>query len=87
MGIIAFFLTEMGYPIAPLVIGLILGPMADESLRRALMIGKGSFLPMFQRPVALLLFIIIVFTFVSQTPPYKKAAAALKAKLTFGKAR
>lgn len=80
VGIVAFFLTEMGYPIAPLVIGLILGPMADESLRRALMIGKGSFMPMFQRPVALMLFLVIVFTFLSQTPPYKKAAAALKSK-------
>ena len=27
VGIICYFLTEMGYPIAPLVIGVILGPM------------------------------------------------------------
>jgi hypothetical protein len=35
----------MGYPIAPLVIGVILGPMADENLRRALMVSQGSFMP------------------------------------------
>jgi putative tricarboxylic transport membrane protein len=66
VGIICFFLTEMGYPIAPLVIGVILGPMADENLRRALMVSQGSFMPVFQRPVALILFIIIVWTIVSQ---------------------
>jgi putative tricarboxylic transport membrane protein len=77
VGIVAYFLTEMGYPIAPLVIGVILGPMADENLRRALMVSKGSFLPVFTRPVSLILFIIIVLTIVSQLAFYKK----LKAKV------
>jgi putative tricarboxylic transport membrane protein len=72
VGIMAYFMQEMGYPIAPLVIGVILGPMADENLRRALMVSQGSFLPVFTRPVALLLFLIIVFTIFSQTPVYKK---------------
>ena len=66
VGIISYFLTEMGYPIAPLVIGVILGPMADENLRRALMVSQGSFLPVFTRPVSLILFLIIVWTIVSQ---------------------
>ena len=66
VGIISYFLTEMGYPIAPLVIGVILGPMADENLRRALMVSQGSFLPIFTRPVSLILFLIIVWTIVSQ---------------------
>jgi len=66
VGIISFFLIEMGYPIAPLVIGVILGPMADENLRRALMVSQGSFLPVFTRPVALVLFLIIVWTVLSQ---------------------
>jgi putative tricarboxylic transport membrane protein len=66
VGIISYFLTEMGYPIAPLVIGVILGPMADENLRRALMVSQGSFLPVFTRPVSLILFILIVWTVVSQ---------------------
>jgi putative tricarboxylic transport membrane protein len=56
----------MGYPIAPLVIGVILGPMADENLRRALMVSQGSFLPVFTRPVSLILFLVIVWTVVSQ---------------------
>ena len=71
VGIIAYFLTEMGYPIAPLVIGVILGPMADENLRRALMVSQGSFMPIFQRPVALILLIIIVMTILSQFPFFR----------------
>ena len=63
IGILAYFMSEMGYPIAPLVIGVILGSMCDENLRRALMVSKGSFMPIFrfnglipERPVALILF-------------------------------
>ncbi len=66
VGIISYFLIEMGYPIAPLVIGVILGPMADENLRRALMVSQGSFLPIFQRPVSIILFLVIVWTVVGQ---------------------
>ena len=72
VGIVAYFLTEMGYPIAPLVIGVILGPMADQNLRRALMVSKGSFAPVFTRPVALILFIVIVLTVLSQIPWWKR---------------
>jgi putative tricarboxylic transport membrane protein len=71
VGIVSYFLIEMGYPIAPLVIGVILGPMADENLRRALMVSQGSFLPIFTRPVSLILFLIIVWTLVSQVPFFK----------------
>jgi len=78
VGIVCYFLTEMGYPIAPLVIGVILGPMADENVRRALMVSQGSFMPVFQRPVALILFLIIVWTVVSQLPWYKRKMAGIK---------
>lgn len=85
IGILAYFMQSMGYPIAPLVIGVILGPMADENLRRALMVSQGSFLPFFTRPVALILFIIIVWMFISQTPFYRRFAAGLREKRFKGK--
>ncbi len=72
VGIICYFLIEMEYPIAPLVIGVILGPMCDQSLRRALMVSKGSFMPMFTRPVSLILTIVILLTIISQMKWYKK---------------
>ncbi|MBM4338408.1 MAG: transporter [Deltaproteobacteria bacterium] len=81
VGILAYFMQSMGYPIAPLVIGVILGPMADENIRRALMVSQGSFLPFFTRPVALMLLLIIVWMFVSQMPFYKRFTAWLKGKI------
>lgn len=87
VGIVAYFLTEMGYPIAPLVIGVILGPMADQNLRRGLMISGGSFAPIFTRPVALILFLVIVFTVVSQLPFYKRWIQKLRERMAENRAR
>jgi putative tricarboxylic transport membrane protein len=81
VGIVSYFLIEMGYPIAPLVIGVILGPMADENLRRALMVSQGSFLPVFTRPVSLILFLVIVWTVVSQFPAYRNIKNKLMKKV------
>ncbi len=81
VGIICYFLTEMGYPIAPLVIGVILGPMADSNLRRALMVSEGSFLPMFTRPVSLVLVLIIVLLILSQIPAFRRLMKGIKNKL------
>ncbi len=71
VGVAAYFLIEMEYPIAPLVIGVILGPMADENLRRALMVSQGSFLPFFTRPVSLILILTIVLVMLNQVPAYR----------------
>jgi len=80
IGILSYFLTEMQYPIAPMVIGVILGPMADANLRRALMVSKGSFLPIVTRPVCLVLIMIILLTVLSQTKGYKKLIMKISEK-------
>ena len=41
-GILGFILRVFGYPIAPVVVGLILGPLAEQQLRRALSISQGD---------------------------------------------
>lgn len=71
IGILAYYMGELGYPIPPLVIGVILGTMADENLRRALMVSQGSFLPFVTRPVALLLLVVILATIVTSTSTFK----------------
>ncbi|GAB1622347.1 tripartite tricarboxylate transporter permease [Agarivorans albus] len=77
VGIVAFVLSENKFPISPLVIGLVLGGMADESLRRALMISDGSFLPMLQRPVCLILVLFILYFLLSQFGPVKRCTQRL----------
>lgn len=78
MGILTYYLTDMGYPIPPLVIGVILGTMADANLRRGLMVSQGSLAPFFTRPVALILLLIVILTFVTNMSVYKNFRAKLK---------
>ncbi len=82
IGIAAYFLTEMKYPIAPLVIGVILGPMADENLRRALMVSDGSFMPFLQRPIAILLIVIILLTVLTRLPAYQRIKNSVWSRFT-----
>ena len=41
-GLLGYVLRRFSYPIAPVVVGLILGPMAEKSLRQALQISQGN---------------------------------------------
>jgi putative tricarboxylic transport membrane protein len=60
-GIMGFLMRRYDYPIAPVVIGLILGPVAEAQLRRALSISLGDPLVLLQSPIsATLLFIALV---------------------------
>ena len=42
LGFIGFLMRRYGFPVAPTIIGLILGPLAEEQFRRALMISQGD---------------------------------------------
>jgi putative tricarboxylic transport membrane protein len=47
-GLLGFLMRQYGYPIAPAIVGLILGPTADSQLRRALQISQGDPMVLFQ---------------------------------------
>jgi putative tricarboxylic transport membrane protein len=51
-GIMGFAMRLYGYPIAPVVVGLILGPMAEQQLRRALSIAQGDWATLVSTPIA-----------------------------------
>ncbi|NUB43280.1 tripartite tricarboxylate transporter permease [Fertoebacter nigrum] len=51
-GVLGYGMRLYGYPIAPIVVGLILGPMAEQQLRRALAIAQGDVTTLVQSPVA-----------------------------------
>ena len=52
-GVIGVFFRIWKYPVAPLVVGLILGPMAENSFRKTLLMFHGSLVPMVERPIAM----------------------------------
>ncbi len=78
IGLLAYFMQENGYPVAPAVIGLILGNMADTGLRRALPGSEGSLEPFFTRPVALVLIGLIAVTFVLRSAVVKTLRARVQ---------
>jgi len=65
-GLLGYALRIGRFPAAPMTLGIILGPMADENFRRALSIADGSLAPFFTRPISLGLVILIVLLMLSQ---------------------
>ena len=51
LGIVGYLMDKAGYPLAPVVIGLILGGMCEENLRQAFSI-EASWEPFFTRPIS-----------------------------------
>jgi putative tricarboxylic transport membrane protein len=51
-GLLGYGMRVHGYPIAPVVVGLILGPMAEQQLRRALAIAQGDWSTLVSTPLA-----------------------------------
>lgn len=49
-GVLGFLMRRYDYPVAPVIVGLILGPMADNQFRRALQISQGDPMVFLQHP-------------------------------------
>ena len=63
-GLLGFAMRIFGYPIAPVVVGLILGPMAEQQLRRALAISQGDVTSLVMSPIAALLFTLALLAII-----------------------
>ena len=76
-GIIGYFMKYYGVPVAPMVLGLILGPTIEVNLRRSIIsagsIG-GMFKDIFTHPLSLVLLLILVVMMVTQILGSKKRA-------------
>lgn len=57
-GIVGYFARKLDYPMAPLVLGLVLGPRTEDSLRQSVMMSQGSFSIFFTSPIAAVLLIV-----------------------------
>jgi putative tricarboxylic transport membrane protein len=54
-GVLGFVLREMKYPMAPLILGIVLGDILDKNLRRGLVLSDGDLTPFFTRPISIIL--------------------------------
>jgi TctA family transporter len=51
-GIIGYFMEENGFPVAPAILGMVLGAMLEEHFIRAMIRADGQFIAFVQRPIA-----------------------------------
>jgi putative tricarboxylic transport membrane protein len=72
-GIISYTFRILGIPAVPIILGYILGPVAEFNLRRALVMSDGSYSIFFTRPISLI-FLILTIVFIAtlkKTTPKK----------------
>ena len=61
-GLLGYFMERFRFSPAPIVLALVLGPMAEAEFRRSLALFRGSVVPFFQRPLCLVLMLLIAFS-------------------------
>ena len=81
-GVLGFFMRRFGLSPAALVIALVLGPMAEESLRQTMIISGGSFgdLPRPRHLAVLLILMVLLLVLPLVTVLLKRAAARAVAR-------
>ena len=60
MGIVGYFMEENGFPIAPTILGLVLGELIESNFITSMMKADGSFLMFFERPISAGLGVLVV---------------------------
>jgi len=64
-GVVGYFMRKYNYPGAPLVLGIILGPMAEDNLNRALLTAHNDWSVLVTRPISLTFLILSVVSMVT----------------------
>jgi putative tricarboxylic transport membrane protein len=63
--VLGYLMRKLSYPIVPLVLALVLGNLAENSLRQALTISGGSFSIFFTRPICAVFIIAAILAYLS----------------------
>jgi len=83
-GILGYFFKQIKFPIGPVVIGLVLGLMADGELRRVTMISEGDILgTLLGKPIAIVIFLFALLQVTDQFPFIRKKRRQLTIKIKY----
>lgn len=63
-GVLGYLMQSYGYPVSPMVIALVLGPMLEQNFRRTLIGSGGSLMPFVTRPITVVILLITVASLV-----------------------
>ena len=88
-GIIGFVLRQLNFPMAPLVLGIVLGDLLEKNLRRGLVLSDGDLTPFFTRPISFVMFVLVAATILLNVPVVHHAASRAwqGTQRVFGRAR
>ena len=64
IGLLGVLMRRFDFPTAPVVVGMILGPLAEAQMRNAVAIGEGSFSIFVQRPMSLVMVIVVLLVLI-----------------------
>jgi len=76
-GLVGFIMRKTGFPIAPLVLGLVLGGLIEVNFRRALTYSYGDFATFYESPISLSLWLITLFS-IAAPPVFRFFRAKMK---------
>ena len=57
-GIVGYIMQKKDFPLAPVVLGIILGPIAEDALARALIISRGDWSTLIKSPISVFFYVI-----------------------------
>ena len=77
-GVLGFALRQMNYPMAPLVLGIVLGDILDKNFRRGMVLSDGSFEPFVTRPISAVLAALTVMTILLGLGPVRRAISDVR---------
>ncbi|MDZ7703579.1 MAG: tripartite tricarboxylate transporter permease [Trueperaceae bacterium] len=61
-GVVGYLMRKMAYPVAPVILALVLGPLMETNLRRALSLADGDWTILFSSPLAIGLWVMVVLS-------------------------
>ncbi len=77
IGILSYLLASQGFSLVPMVLGYLLGSIIESNFRTAIMVSRGSLLPLFTRPTAVAFlaigFFLVIRTFLKENKEKKRA--------------
>jgi putative tricarboxylic transport membrane protein len=83
-GVVGYLMRKLDYPMAPMVLAIVLGPLAESSLRQSLLQSHGSMMVFFERPISGPIMGIALLLFVFPALKAVKSAVARRSAGTGG---
>ncbi|KPK59424.1 MAG: tricarboxylate transporter [Gammaproteobacteria bacterium SG8_31] len=62
-GVVGYLMRKLDYPMAPAVLAIVLGPLAETSMRQSLLMSQGEFAIFFERPIAGPIMVVAIVLF------------------------